>query len=79
MQFGKARRASPTPRSTTSWARSSQSLQAHGTAEIASVYGSYPLIRSRNTNLYARLAFDAKTFQDKVDVTASVTDSKPAC
>ena len=32
---------------------------------MASVYGSYPLIRSRNTNLYAGLAFDAKTFQDK--------------
>ena len=44
-----------------------ESLQAHGTAEIASIYGSYPLIRSRNTNLYALVDFDAKTFQDKVD------------
>ena len=44
------------------------SLQAHGTAKIASIYGSYPLIRSRNTNLYALLDFDAKTFQDKVDL-----------
>jgi hemolysin activation/secretion protein len=54
------------------------SLQAHGTAEIVSVYGSYPLIRSRNTNLYALIAFDAKTFQDKVDATAppTVTDKK---
>ena len=51
-------------------------LQAHGTAEIASVYGSYPLIRSRNTNLYALAGFDAKTFQDKVDLTSSVTDKK---
>ncbi|MDO8903598.1 ShlB/FhaC/HecB family hemolysin secretion/activation protein [Hydrogenophaga sp.] len=39
--------------------------QASGTARIASVYGSYPLIRTRNTRLYAGLAFDAKTFQDK--------------
>ena len=53
-----------------------ESLQAHGTAEIASVYGSYPLIRSRNTNLYALAGFDAKTFQDKVDLTSSVTDRK---
>ena len=51
-------------------------LQAHGTAEIASVYGSYPLIRSRNTNLYALAGFDAKTFQDKVDLTSTVTDKK---
>lgn len=40
-------------------------LQATGTAQVASIYGSYPLIRSRNNNLYAGLAFDAKTFQDK--------------
>ena len=51
-------------------------LQAHGTAEIASIYGSYPLIRSRNTNLYALIGYDAKTFQDKVDLTPTVTDKK---
>jgi len=38
--------------------------QYDGTADIASIYGSYPLIRSRNTNLYAGLAFDAKKFRD---------------
>lgn len=53
-----------------------KSLQAHGTAKIASVYGSYPLIRSRNTNLYALAGFDAKTFQDKVDLTSTTTDKK---
>ena len=52
------------------------SLNAHGTVEIASVYGSYPLIRTRNANLYALINFDAKTFQDKVDSTSSVTDKK---
>jgi len=41
------------------------STGATGTASIASLFGSYPLIRSRNTNLYAGLAFDAKTFQDR--------------
>ena len=51
-------------------------LRAHGTAEIASVYGSYPLVRSRNTNLYALLEFDARTFQDKVDLFSTVTDKK---
>jgi hemolysin activation/secretion protein len=51
-------------------------LQAHGTAKIASVFGTYPLIRSRNTNLYAQLAYDDRTYQDKVDSTFSVTDKK---
>lgn len=51
-------------------------LDAKGTAQVASVYGSYPLIRSRNTNLYAHLVFDAKDFQDKVNATSSVTDKK---
>ena len=51
-------------------------LQAHGTAQIASLYGSYPLIRSRNTNLYGLLGLDAKTFRDKEDITPSVTDRK---
>lgn len=53
-----------------------ESLRANGTVEIASVYGSYPLIRSRNTNLYALLAYDDKTFQDRVDSTNTVTDKK---
>ncbi|MEO5658577.1 MAG: ShlB/FhaC/HecB family hemolysin secretion/activation protein, partial [Polaromonas sp.] len=38
--------------------------QGDGTAKIASIYGSYPLIRSRNTNLYALLAYDDKTLHD---------------
>ena len=41
--------------------------QGHGTAEVASIYGTYPLIRSRNTNLYALVEFDYKTFEDKLD------------
>ena len=52
------------------------SLQAHGTAEVASIYGSVPLVRSRSDNLYAGLTLDAKTFQDKVDIIPSVTDKK---
>ncbi|MBU4584543.1 MAG: ShlB/FhaC/HecB family hemolysin secretion/activation protein [Proteobacteria bacterium] len=41
-------------------------LNAHGTAQIASIYGNYPLIRSRNTNLYALAEYDDKIFRDKV-------------
>jgi hemolysin activation/secretion protein len=51
-----------------------ESLKANGTAEIASVYGSVPLIRSRQNNLNFGLALDAKKYQDKVDVIPSVSD-----
>lgn len=58
--------------------REFDSLQAHGTAQIASVYGRYPLIRSRNNSLYAQIGLDGKKFKDELDVTtpASVTDKK---
>jgi hemolysin activation/secretion protein len=78
MQFGKA-----TAGVAYSWlgyelGREFASAQATGTAKIASVYGSYPLIRSRNTNLYGLLSFDAKKFQDKspFDPNAPVIDRK---
>jgi hemolysin activation/secretion protein len=49
-------------------------LHARGTLDIASLYSSYPLIRSRDTNLYVLGEFDAKTFKDKIGAPASVTD-----
>ncbi len=52
------------------------SLQASGSATIASVYGSYPLIRSRDSNLYAQLAYDSKTLRDNTGSTATVADKK---
>jgi hemolysin activation/secretion protein len=53
-------------------------LQAHGTAQIGSLWGSYALIRSRATNLYALVGFDARKYQDKIDSTVppTVTDKK---
>jgi hemolysin activation/secretion protein len=58
--------------------RKLSALQAHGTADIASFYGSYALIRSRDANLYALIDYDDRTYQDKVDATSppSVTDRK---
>jgi len=55
-----------------------ESLQAHGEAQIASIYGRYPLVRSRTSNLYAQVGVDAKTFRDKIDATtpATVNDKK---
>jgi hemolysin activation/secretion protein len=51
-----------------------ESLQAHGTADITSVFGRYPLVRSRNDNLYAQLEFDYKRFTDHVDSIPAVVD-----
>lgn len=76
MQFGKATAGVAYTALNYRLGKEFEPLHAHGTAEVASVYGSYPLIRARNTNLYALGGFDAKTFQDKVDLTASVTDKR---
>ena len=53
--------------------REFKSLDASGTADIASLYASYPLIRSRNSNLYLLGAADAKWFNDKQGLTSSET------
>jgi len=76
MQFGKATAGVAYSALRYELGQEFESLQANGTAEVASIYGSYPLIRSRNNNLYAGLAYDDKTFQDKVDSTGAVTDKK---
>ena len=49
-------------------------LDARGTVDIASVYGSYPLIRSRDNNLYALLDLDKRTLKDRVRATSAVSD-----
>ncbi|HTD28969.1 MAG TPA: ShlB/FhaC/HecB family hemolysin secretion/activation protein [Xanthomonadaceae bacterium] len=43
-------------------------LEAHGTADVASIFGSVPLIRSRDSNLYVGIGYDDKTFDDKQDL-----------
>ncbi|WP_429207068.1 ShlB/FhaC/HecB family hemolysin secretion/activation protein [Massilia sp. UYP11] len=51
-------------------------LHAHGTAEVASIFASYPLIRSRNANLSTQIAYDARSFHDEVDLTGALSDKK---
>lgn len=46
--------------------REFNSLDADGTANIGSIYASYPLIRSRDANLYALGNLDANWFSDRV-------------
>ncbi len=48
------------------------SLNAHGNASIASLYGSYPLRRSRRSNMTLLGNFDAKRFRDEVDATSTI-------
>ena len=48
----------------------------NGTVKIASLYGSYPLIRSRDNNLYAGLNYDDKTFEDKTNNSTTYRDKK---
>jgi len=50
------------------------SLGANGTAEVASVYASYPLIRSYDNNLVLLGEVDDRTFQDKETAVFSVID-----
>lgn len=51
-------------------------IDANGNVQIASLFGSYPLIRNRNNNLSTQLGFDAKTFRDKVDSTFTVQNKQ---
>ena len=52
------------------------SLNATGTVRITSLFGSYPLMRTRNSNLTAGLLLDDKVFEDKIGSPASVSDKK---
>lgn len=55
------------------------SAKADGEAQIASVYASYPLIRSRSSNLNLQLAYDSKDFQDRrQSVTPASVEDKQA-
>lgn len=76
MQVGKARAGVAYSKLSYELGKEFAPLRAHGTADIASVFASYPLIRSRNSNLYAQLAFDAKNFHDQVDLTGTRSDKK---
>jgi len=51
-----------------------EDLGIQGIAQITSLYSSYPLIRSRNKNLYAQLGFDYRTYKDQINLIDSNTD-----
>ena len=76
IQVGKARAGMAYSKLNYELGKEFEPLRAHGTASIASVFASYPLIRSRNENLFAQLAFDTKKFHDKIDLTGTASDKK---
>jgi hemolysin activation/secretion protein len=53
-----------------------EALDANGSAEIASVFGTLNLVRSRRSNLYAGLAYEDRRFQDRIDLFSAVTDRR---
>jgi len=50
------------------------SLNAHGTAQVGSLWAMRPLVRSRSVNLYGRIQYEAKQLTDRIDVAAIRTD-----
>lgn len=49
-------------------------LDADGTANIFSVFGSYPLIRARNANLYALAGLDLRMLEDRIGLVSAQSD-----
>ncbi len=54
--------------------REFSSLDAGGTADIFSIFGSYPLIRSRSANLFATLGADARWLDDRIGLVSSQSE-----
>ncbi|MEO6173386.1 MAG: ShlB/FhaC/HecB family hemolysin secretion/activation protein, partial [Arenimonas sp.] len=68
MQFGTATAGVAYSRLEYALGKQFEILGAHGTAEVASIFGSIPLIRSRESNLYFGLAYDDKILKDELDL-----------
>lgn len=49
-------------------------LDAHGTAEVGSVWIKHPLIRTAGVNLYAQIRYDHQKLVDDIDATLLKTD-----
>jgi hemolysin activation/secretion protein len=56
--------------------REFKALDGEGTADIASIFASYPLVRSRDANLYALVGFDAKWLKDRINLVSSESDRR---
>lgn len=50
------------------------SLNAHGTAQVGSLWAKQPLVRSRDVNLYGQIQYDRLKLRDHIDASAIQTD-----
>jgi len=50
------------------------SLDAHGEAQVASLWMKHPLMRGRNLNLNGQIRYDRKSLSDRIDTVAQLTD-----
>src|SRR5258708_20898619 len=51
-------------------------LDAHGNGEVASLYATYPFVRTRNANVIVQVAIESKNLKDQIDTIATVEDRK---
>jgi hemolysin activation/secretion protein len=49
-------------------------LDAHGGAQVGSLWGKHPLVRSRDVNLYGQIQYDRLQLRDHIDASALQTD-----
>ena len=49
-------------------------LNAHGTAQVSSLWAKHPLLRSRDLNLYGQIQYDELQLRDHVDASSIRTD-----
>ena len=50
------------------------SLNAHGSAQIQSLWAKLPIVRSRDVNLYGQLQYDHVLLRDRIDISNTKTD-----
>lgn len=53
---------------------SASNLQAHGTADVGSIWMKHPIIRGKTSNLYGQVQYDDKTLKDRIDASDLKTD-----
>lgn len=51
-----------------------KALNAHGDAQVASLWAKHPLVRSQDFSLYGKVQLDRLQLRDRIDVSASRTD-----
>lgn len=49
-------------------------LDAHGTAQVASLWAKHPLVRSRDSNIYAQIQYDRLQLRDRIGASAIRND-----